>query len=313
MEQNDILEKAFTFFRSAVKKYDEGKIEEALSDIKWGTEAIEEHEQEGLDAPTEDEIMGENRNFGKIYKIIEENAEKLYKTEKGRKALGKVAKLIRENKVLKEQFNVYTTLASMSSDVDVDNYLYEAMQFIPDFTRAELRENNQRLADVIKEANMNTNVFISKDDNKLYEAIEYMLSNKKSLKNLDKFQMAESTVKNHIIGNIANKPDVEKKDINEIYESKIDELERKYYGTFNDDEVSFMKKMLDENIDKKKYFNDYKMSLTRKIKKLINESNESDKSVWTNVMESINAMSDDDNLLIENIAKMIEIENKIDE
>lgn len=313
MEKNDILTKAFTFFRTAVKKFDEGDIEGALSDIQWGTKAVEENEAEGLDAPNEDEIMGESRNFGKIYKIIEENAEKLYTTESGRKTLGKVAKLIRENKVLNEQFKAYTAFSTMSTDINVDNYIAEAMQFIPEFTRKELKENNQKLADIVKEAKMDMKVFISNDENRLFEAVEYILSNKKALNNLDKFQLAEGTIKEHIISNIANNTLNENKDINTIYENSINALERKYYGTLNDDEVSFMRKMLDENVDKKKYFNDYKSALIRKLKRLVNESNGTDKDAWKNVMESINVMTDEDNMLIENIAKMIEIENKIDE
>lgn len=315
MEQNEMLEKAFTFFEGACKKYRDGKVDEALSDIKWGNDTLDEFEADDLDTMSEEEVFGESRTFGRAYKIFESISESLYKSKDGQKVLGNIVKLIKENKVLKSEFDVYNTLLNVKNNVDVDRYISEAVTLIPNFTPSELKSNNQLFVNALIESKMNLDVEINEKENALFESIHYILSHNKSLSNLDKYQLSENVIKEHISKNILDEQTEKNVDLDKVLEENLSSMGYKHANALNDSEIKFLRKVLAENADVEGMFKKYKSDLIGRITEKINEcKNVSDKDAWNSTMEIVENMSvsDDKTLMIEGIAKMMELKDSIE-
>lgn len=311
---SDILDKAFSFFKTAVKKYDEGNIDEALSDIDWGCEALEDYEADDYKISDDTEVIGENYNFGKTYNVLKENSEKLYQTKSGRRTLANAIKLIKENKLLKTQFDVYKAFEGMSSNVDIDAYLNEAIQYVPELNKGELQQANKKLYNVLKEGKVDFNVKINNELKNLYESIEFIMTNSKNIRNIDKFQLAESIIKEHIQNNINNSQNSESKNIDEVYNKNIKMFESKYSNELTDAEIKFLSEMTKPDVNHKEYFNKKKDGLLKQLKKTINESDsDDDRESWNTIYETVNNLEFNKNNVIEQIAKIIEVENKLND
>lgn len=311
---SDILDKAFSFFKTAIKKYDEGNIDEALSDIDWGCEALEDYEPDDHTISDDTEVVGENYNFGKTYNVLKENSEKLYQTKSGRRTLVNAIKLIKENELLKTQFDVYKAFEGMSSNVDIDTYLNEAIQYVPELNKGELQRANEKLYNVLKEGNVDFNVKINDGLKNLYESIEFIMTNSKNIRNIDRFQLAENVIKEHIQNNISNNQSSRRENIDEVYNKNIKMFESKYNNELTDAEIKFLSEMTKPDVNHKEYFNKKKDDLLKQLKKTINESdNDDDRSSWNTIYETIDNLEFNKNTVIEQIAKIIEVENKLND
>ena len=85
----------------ALDHLEKGNIEEFETDRALANKFFDEMnaEEEEMDA-----LYNESRNFGIIYQVIESNVPTLLETKEGQKALRKIIKTIKGNKILHEQF-----------------------------------------------------------------------------------------------------------------------------------------------------------------------------------------------------------------
>ena len=60
-----------------------------------------------------DKLYGKNRNFGICYQIFEDSLLKNLNNRNGKKFINEVSNLIKNNKVLKEQFNIYNSINNL--------------------------------------------------------------------------------------------------------------------------------------------------------------------------------------------------------
>lgn len=142
-------------------------------------------------------------NFGEIkFKYNALLAEAISKNSSDEKvAFKKYIKTIKENKALKTQFDIYYNI---ENKVEVDgwralNYVNECISIVSDSMKKEIKKLNSKLNEstLIK----NSNITIDSDKSKLYEAIDYLITNTTSAPNIDKLVECKSDIVEYILNN----------------------------------------------------------------------------------------------------------------
>jgi hypothetical protein len=252
-------------------------------------------------------LYGDNRNFGMIYKIFESNVKNLLSNKDGIKKLNHIMKLIKENKILKNQFDVYNTFTNPTNVIDVKKYITESISLIPHYTKDVLKEENEKLIDIFEKFQLNENVSINEDETKLFETIEFMLLNSKNFNNINEYNKIENVLFEFVNDN--NKILTENISIDEIYKEKIDEMVNKHEQLLNEDEIKLINDVKDEN-KAKQMFENYKKSVTKLIKEEINKG--VDVESWNGILDKVNKKVFESNNALIDIAELIEIKNEIE-
>ena len=311
MDKQDILEKAMTLMAEALKQYEEGKFDLAEHSREQANHFFDEAKAElSTEEGIEKAMYGECRNFGIIYNVIEENADKLYETKEGRKAIGKVINYIKSNDILLHEFRVFNAFTNPVDIKDVENYVNEAISVVNRYGKKKLSEENSKLVKLIKELNINENVEISDDAMDLYEAVEYVLLNEPSISNVKKYSEVKGIIRESIERN--NKVSSKKIDMDEIRDNGVKELTEKYNNDLNDDEKRLVEEISGSPKKAEKRFNKIKNSLLSQLQEKINESEGVDKDGWQHIYETVNGKTFEKNTVLNTIADMISLKETIE-
>ena len=309
-------EKGSVLMQQALKKYAKG-------DFKGGdkdrAEANRYYDLASAEINSEagkiTQLYGESRNFGIIYNVFEQNIENLWDTKDGKKIVKECYNLIKSNKVLNEQFKIYDMFEKAQNVEDVKDFVNEASNIIKTFDKKLVMENNEKLIKFIRDKKLDEYVDIPEETENLYEAIEYIVLNKKTYDNVNDFVKAQNVITEHIIKNQKNNI-VENKLTSVEFEDKIEEAEKEINENINQEEKTLLDRFLTtKNQNKKEVFENYKRKTLRKIKEMIESSEDSDKSQWNKIYENVSSKNFSENMSenITNCAEMMEICSTIDE
>ena len=312
----DLYEKAGVLMQGALKKYSEGDFEGGNKERQQANELYDQAETEANLAMSKTSMLyGENRNFGIIYHVFENNAENLFKTKKGKQAIKGIINLIKENKVLKEQHTIYNTFKTIDEDIEknvgTSAYVSNLLEHINLLDTKEIVENNDRLISMFEKYGLNEMVQIDDDTFKLYEAIEYVITHKLGFNNAKDYLVSSKIIEEHLQKNIV------KSNINESNASSTDEmineLKNRYKYALNEDEQRVID-VLSENSNTEETFNKYKEKLTENIKNIINNTADiTVKEKLNEVINSVNCMVYSKQTIVEDIVKLMKIEDKLAE
>lgn len=301
-------EKASILMQSAIKKYAENKFEEGDKDREEANRLYDLAKMHTNKDYNNIALYGENRNFGIIYNVFEQNVNSILKENKNLNVIGDFIKLIKGNKILSEQFNVYNVLCHKYVDSDIDEYINEALTVIPKFTKEELIENNNKLINVLRKNNINEFIDIDEEQLALYEAIEFLLLNKKTLNNIEEYNNNKKIIKENINNISLSDTRITESDYNNELQTVIE----KNLSELNEDEMQLLSELCNE--DKKTVFNRYKDETLQFISEQITEAkNLEDKIDWNNIMNKINSKKYNENSILEDITSFINIQNIIEE
>ena len=221
----------------ALDHLEKGNIEEFETDRALANKFFDEMnaEEEEMDA-----LYNESRNFGIIYQVIESNVPTLLETKEGQKVLRNIIKTIKGNKILHEQFKAYNNLQPLHKINNVDEYIAESLSLVPKFNKKDVKENNERLIKLIKKYNLDEMIDIDDEKLNLFESIEFVTMNKKSLKNIDDYVNATKMIKESII----NLPVSETKDFSiEDYAEEINNVSENIAKELNSAEIKLLKEV----------------------------------------------------------------------
>lgn len=309
-------EKGSVLMQQALKKYAKGDFEGGDKDRAEANRYYDLASAEiNSDAGKMTQLYGESRNFGIIYNVFEQNIENLWNTKAGKKIVKECYNLIKTNKVLNEQFKIYDMFEKAQNIEDVKDFVNEASNIVKTFDKKLVMENNEKLIKFIRDKKLDEYVDIPEETENLYEAIEYIVLNKKTYNNVNDFLKAQNVITEHIIKNQKNNI-VENKLTSVEFEDKIEEAEKEINENINQEEKTLLDRFLtNKKQNKKEVFENYKRKTLRKIKEMIENSEDSDKSQWNKIYESISSknFSEDLSENITNCAEMIEICSTIDE
>ena len=162
---------------------------------------------------------------------------------------------------------------------------------------------------------LNEYVEIPEETENLYEAIEYIMLNKKTLDNVNDFIKAQNVIVEHIENkqkeNITENKSLTFNDFKDV----LDKEENKINENINDDEKHLLDMFINPKTNKKSIFENYKKETLQKIKGAMQISEENDKEGWQKIYESVNSKVYSDKMTqnIINCAEMLEICNTIEE
>ena len=309
-------EKGSVLMQQALKKYAKGDFEGGDKDRAEANRYYDLASAEiNSDAGKMTQLYGESRNFGIIYNVFEQNIENLWNTKAGKKIVKECYNLIKTNKVLNEQFKIYDMFEKAQNIEDVKDFVNEASNIVKTFDKKIVRENNEKLIKFIRDKKLDEYVDIPEETENLYEAIEYIVLHKKTYDNVNDFVKAQNVITEHIIKNQKNNI-VENKLTSVEFEDKIEEAEKEIIENINQEEKTLLDRFLTtKNQNKKEVFENYKRKTLRKIKEMIESSEDSDKSQWNKIYENVSSKNFSENMSenITNCAEMMEICSTIDE
>lgn len=290
----------------ALDHLEKGNIEEFETDRALANKFFDEMnaEEEEMDA-----LYNESRNFGIIYQVIESNVPTLLETKEGQKVLRNIIKTIKGNKILHEQFKAYNNLQPLHKINNVDEYIAESLSLVPKFNKKDVKENNERLIKLIKKYNLDEMIDIDDEKLNLFESIEFVTMNKKSLKNIDDYVNATKMIKESII----NLPVSETKDFSiEDYTEEINNVSENIAKELNSAEIKLLKEVTNGNSEE--YFNECKSKTLSKLDEMIsNEKDIETKSRLSKIYEKINNKRYNKKNAIVDIAEMVEMQDAIDD
>lgn len=309
-------EKGSVLMQQALKKYAKGDFEGGDKDRAEANRYYDLASAEiNSEAGKITQLYGESRNFGIIYNVFEQNIENLWDTKEGKKIVKECYNLIKSNKVLNEQFKIYDMFEKAQNVEDVKDFVNEASNIIKTFDKKLVMENNEKLIKFIRNKKLDEYVDIPEETENLYEAIEYIVLHKKTYDNVNDFVKAQNVIAEHIIKNQKNNI-VENKLTSVEFEDKIEEAEKEINENINQEEKTLLDRFLTtKNQNKKEVFENYKRKTLRKIKEMIESSEDSDKSQWNKIYENVSSKNFSENMSenITNCAEMMEICSTIDE
>lgn len=309
-------EKGSVLMQQALKKYAKGDFEGGDKDRAEANRYYDLASAEiNSEAGKITQLYGESRNFGIIYNVFEQNIENLWDTKEGKKIVKECYNLIKSNKVLNEQFKIYDMFEKAQNVENVKDFVNEASNIIKTFDKKLVMENNEKLIKFIRNKKLDEYVDIPEETENLYEAIEYLVLHKKTYDNVNDFVKAQNVITEHIIKNQKNNI-VENKLTSVEFEDKIEEAEKEINENINQEEKTLLDRFLTtKNQNKKEVFENYKRKTLRKIKEMIESSEDSDKSQWNKIYENVSSKNFSENMSenITNCAEMMEICSTIDE
>lgn len=317
---NEYSEKGSTLMQQALKKLAEGDIEAFENDRKEANRYFDMFyksvsSEEGKINMMNEQMYGKTRNFGMIYNVFEQNIDALYQDENKKKILKEAYKLIKNNKLLNEQFKIYDMFEKTKDVENVKDFVNEASGLIRHYNKEQIKENNEKLIKLIRDNKLNEFVEIPEETENLYEAIEYVILNKKTLDNVNDFLKAQNVIIEHIEKN--------KETVNESkntlsfdgFKEELDNQEEQIQENINEDEKRLLDMFTNPKTNKKFVFENYKSETLKKIKGVIQNSEESDKEAWNKIYESVSSKNYSDKMTqnIINCAEMLEICSTIEE
>lgn len=258
-----------------------------------------------------DKLYGKNRNFGICYQIFEDSLLKNLNNRNGKKFINEVSNLIKTNKVLKEQFNIYNSICNKKNVSNPESYVDGVLECISklNLNKSDIRKANEKLIDLI-ESNTNVNKLLNIDDDtlKLYEAIDFILTNKKSINNIDEY----NKIKDSLIEKFDrdNKDKTDNDTVNENYETSLSEITEKYKD-LTDDEIKLIEDIISSDKDKSSLFEEYKSETIGEIDETIKKASEEDKEQWLNIKETLSEKKYNKDTLIDDVLKFVEIQKEI--
>jgi len=256
-----------------------------------------------------DKLYGKNRNFGICYHIFEDSLLKNMKTRVGKKFINEVSNLIKNDKVLKEQFDVYNSICNKKNVSNPEKYVDGIIECISDVNtnKKAIKKANDKLIDLVEtNSNVNKLLDIDEDTIKLYEEIEFILTNKKTFNNVDEF----NKVKDNLIENFERKGKSNVNNIEENYEQTLSEITEKY-DKLTDDEVKLVESIVSSKTDKSALFEDYKTETINSIDEAITNASEEDKEQWQNIKTTLNEKRYNEKTLIDDILNFIKIQETL--
>lgn len=234
-----------------------------------------------------------NINFGNIKKIYENISPKLFSTDKGRKLIHKYIKCITENKTLLNLYILYENFINLSGN-KVKSFITESLSLY-DFDKKSYNIGIDNLRNILKESlkytngrDIDLNDIINEKDKELNECINYITTNKKTLKNLPIFEDKIDRIFNILT---------------EIKSTK---------ETNNDEYISDINENKNINlVTKKNIFEEYKNICINIIDKLLIKSDDTHSKKLNEVKNKLVDKNFNEDLIDNDLLHLIELKNTL--
>ena len=131
----------------------------------------------------------DNLSFIYCKQLFEGISDKLFDSTRGKKLIGKYARLIKENKDLKNLYFLSENLTTKQNVTDAKLYISECANFSVNLTKDCLNKLHKILKEAVKLSGLGQEELndIVSDNKELNESIDFILTNKKTLNNVNEY------------------------------------------------------------------------------------------------------------------------------
>lgn len=306
-EISTVFDEAIRLMEAAIKKYKDGDIELAEKRRKSANRLFDEARESVESEEGKDDVLyGESRNFGKIYKVFENNTERLFETKEGAKAVSDIFGMIKGDKDLLTEFKIYDAIENPKNVADNKVFTDGLMSLIESFNPSSLKEKHKRLLSKIREYGLDENVKLDAGTERLYECIDYAINNRPEISNIVEMSNAKHTIAEAIVN--ASKKDA--KNVDEVVSSIASMIEEKYDSLLTDEEKQFISELTAPGVDLKGVFENTKRNLqTSLMEAVIKDPKNADS--WKELLEKVKNKEYSERTAIGDIAEMVESQNII--
>ena len=142
------------------------------------------------------------KNFGYIKESFENLSPDLFKTRAGKKLINKYTKTIKENKNLSALHSIYESVRKANANTDIEFFTNTLSSSDFGVDKSSLVEDVKSLGMVLAEAYLylgkDANDSLIEENKNLYNAIEFIASNKVTAKNMAEYGNAIKLIKEDI-------------------------------------------------------------------------------------------------------------------
>lgn len=194
------LNRANKLMQEAIELYGKKEFDEGSKRIKLANNILDRYRKSATvsESTSPNDVYGDNLSFGIIQHIFESNIPELYEDSLGKGIMKKYIKTIKGDKNLLEQFTFYHNIMNVNNVSDIKEFVEEAINIIPKIDEKPLLESNQKLVNLIRENGLDESAPLNEEMKSLYDSIDFLLTNKKNIKNVSSFVNAKNNIKEYI-------------------------------------------------------------------------------------------------------------------
>ena len=307
--------RAGVLMQNALRKYGEGDYEGGDKDRN---EANRLYDEVSMMMNSEfgkiSMLYGESRNFGVAYRVFEANIPKLYGSKAGKKKMGAILKLLKEDKVLNAEFKVFDKLTHAANISEGRLFAKDVIGLCEAFDAKTLREHNEKFIKLIRKCGLDEYVEIPEDEMRLFESIAYcMAERKENFKNVEDLHRNYSVIAEHVgrKQTAVNEAKPSDETIDEAYDRLMEDLSSD--NSLNEEEQKLIADMSESREKREKTFNENKEKTLGLLREGMDECSEDGKAKLKAVIESIEGRSFNDRSAIADVAEFMEIQRTLTE
>lgn len=243
------------------------------------------------------------RSFGELNCMFEQKLPKLLKKNKG--LVKECRDFIKSDSNLISEFKFIDALRNFDMDGSALEYVKESLNLASNgIDKKTLSDSNDKLAEFMSKAEVGFGN-MNEEEQSFYQACDKLLSEDKSLSNLNEYTNALNEVSAYV-----EKQRTKTSVLRNI--KKIEESFYKKYNLLNEEESALVKDIIDfkrPQVEerKKKLFDTYKNECVKQVDRLIyGTSNISEKTGYENVKSLIENMQYNPETIVKDLAKLME-------
>lgn len=254
------------------------------------------------------------QNFGITKNIFKEFLVEKMSTKKpyDKAKFKQVIKTLKENKILKKQFNVYTNIENLfeSDDFNIYEYINENLSLFDGITKKQIIEANNKFNELVNE--FVGDFKVDSDRAELYEAIDFLICNRSSEGSLNKRAAKKIYIKEYVKANkIIEKSTKEPVSLNMLSKIMVDKFNRKYESL--DESEKLMIKSLMENTSEAK-LNAFKAMIADcvgVVDSLMEDADDDLKTKLSLTKVKLNEMTFDESNFTDSMSKLVSLKTKL--
>lgn len=262
---------------------------------------------------TADELS--NKSFGYIKECFEALSPELFENVHGKKILTKYIDTVKGNKNLSTLQTICEGIRKSGKGTDID-FLLNKLAEDKNIEKRTLKEDIKSLGMVLAEAYLTVGDMADEllpfENKKLNSAIDYIVENKCSLKNMAEYSDAIKIIREHIENNNSQKNIFESKNLDELANELLRDFNKKYSETLNEEEAKALKEIASSE-NREDVFNRYKSLCAESISKakegFDKKGDKSSSERLSSVLEQINNKKYSLDTIGEDICNLMELSN----
>ena len=254
------------------------------------------------------------QNFGTTKNIFKEFLVEKMSTKKpyDKSKFKQIIKTLKENKILKKQFNVYTNIETTfeTNEIKIYEYINENMSLFDGITKKQITEANKEFNELVNE--FVGDFKIDSDKAELYEAIDFLICNRSSESSLNKRAAKKVYINEYVKANkIIEKSTKEPVSLNMLSKIMVDKFNRKYESL--DESEKLMIKSLIENTSEAKLnaFKGMVADCVGVVDSLMEEADDDLKTKLSLTKIKLNEMTFDESEFTDSMSKLVSLKTKL--